>query len=978
MSQLNKTRLLIVEDSAIQRELLKRVLLRADYDVVAAVDGVDGFAKAEKHNPSLIISDISMPNMDGYEMCQKIKNTESLSAIPVILLTALSDVREIIRGLQSEADYYITKPYDEKYLLLCIESLLSDVNKGQDDDPEAGLKISFLGEHYTIKTHPRQTLNLLLSTYENAVQKNTELIKAQFELKTLNEELENKVRERTKELQASEESYKVLFENTFSGFYRFTPDGKFLSINPAFTSMLGYSSKDEMLTFCQDLSCQYFKQKDYEKFMEALRNNTSMKDFVCHLKKKDGSELIIEQNIRVVRSDDGEPQYYEGFINDVTECKRAEAQLIKLSSAIIQSPVAVIITDLDGKIDFINPRFCEMTGYSRQEVTGKNPRFLQSGKTPPEVYADLWDTIKSGGTWQGELLNKRKDGNFYWNSITVSPIRDSDGIITHYLSVNEDISNRKEVEETLRKAKEASEVANRAKSEFLANMSHEIRTPMNAIIGMSGLVLDTELQPEQKDYIEIVLNSANSLLTIINSILDFSKIESGKLELEEISFDLRELMENISDPLSISAHKKGLELSSHVKPGVPLKLIGDPARLGQIIINLVGNALKFTETGEIIIEVDTEPGYDTGNSVMMHFTVTDTGIGIPSSKFKYIFENFSQADGSMTRKYGGTGLGLAISKQLVTLMGGEIWLQSTEGKGSTFHFTAKFFHSGVSECIGPLCFNNIRVLVSCNFSTSCNLIRDILSCADNEVTEAQGPDETFKRLEAAKAAGRPYDIAFVDVRLAGVGGFKMAEHIIKTPEAASSVVMMLNSNQRSGDVERCKEIGASSYLIKPIKYKEVIKTMTELVRKPSLDTNIVTEVLKTEPAPAAISALRILLVDDNLTNRVVAKGIMKKHGYSITEAEDGQQAVKILSEGLFDIVLMDVQMPVMDGFEATKIIKSTDSTRHIPVIAMTAHAMKEDRQRCLDAGMDDYITKPVRAAELKEVIERHNPLKRQS
>ncbi|MEO5358164.1 MAG: response regulator [Nitrospirae bacterium YQR-1] len=975
---MDKTRLLVVEDSAIQRELLKRVLLRFGYDVVSAVDGIDGFAKAEKHRPSLIISDISMPGMDGYEMCQKIKNTEGLAAIPVILLTALSDVREIIRGLQSEADYYITKPYDEKYLLLCIESLLSDVNKGRDDNPEEGLKINFLGEQYTIKSNPRQTLNLLLSTYENAVQKNTELIKAQFELKTLNEELENKVRERTKELQASEESYKVLFENTFSGFYRFSPEGKFLSINPAFTTMLGYSSKDELLTFCQDLSCQYFKRKDYEKFMEALKNNASIKDFVSHLKKKDGSELIIEQNIRVVKNEAGQPQYYEGFINDVTECKRAEAQLIKLSSAIIQSPVAVIITDIDGKIDFINPKFCEVTGYSRQEVTGKNPRFLQSGKTSPEVYANLWETIRAGETWQGELLNKRKNGNYYWNSITVSPIKDADGTITHYLSVNEDITQRKEVEEALRKAKEASEVANRAKSEFLANMSHEIRTPMNAIIGMSGLVLDTPLQPEQKEYIEIVLNSANSLLTIINSILDFSKIESGKLELEEITFDLRDLIENICDPLSIQAHKKGLELSYYIRQGVALKLIGDPARLGQIIINLIGNALKFTEKGEISIGVDTEPGYDSGQSVMLHFTVADTGIGIPAAKFKYIFENFSQADGSMTRKYGGTGLGLAISKQLVTLMGGEIWLQSAEGKGSTFHFTSKFFLSAVSECAEPLCFDHARVLISCDFTSSCSIIRDILECSDNEVIEAKGADDTFKKLEDAKAAVTPYDIVFIDVRLAGIGGFKMAERIINDPAIPSSVVMMLNSNQRSGDVERCKEIGVSSYLIKPIKHRELIKTMEELLKKPLPKIEAVTEQLKLQPAATDISALRILLVDDNLTNRVVAKGIMKKHGYSITEAEDGQKAVALLSEGLFDIVLMDVQMPVMDGFEATRIIKATESTRHIPVIAMTAHAMKEDRQRCLDAGMDDYITKPIRAAELVEMIERHNPLKQHS
>ncbi len=967
-------KILIVEDSAIQRELLRRTLVQAGYEVVLARDGIEGLSLAQSHKPALIVSDIAMPGMDGFEMCQKIKDLDTVKNIPVVVLTALSDAKEIIRGLQAKADFYITKPYNEHYLLLCIESLLKDASSpAKDYDPNAGLKITFMGEEYTIKSTPRQILNLLLSTYENAVEKNQELIQTQFELKTLNEELEDKVRERTKELQASEESYKILFENMFSGFYRFTPEGRFLSVNPAFTNMLGYANKDELFAFCNELHCLYFRRRDYDKFMTALQNKQSIKDFVSHLRKKDGSELIIEQNIRVVKNEIGHPLYYEGFINDVTECKHAEAQLIKLSSAIIQSPVAVTITDLDGKIEFINPKFVEMTGYNREEALGRTPGFLKSGKTDPEIYADLWETIKAGGVWQGEIQNKRKDGTLYWNSITISPIRDAEATITHYLSVNEDVSNRKEVEEALRRAKEASEVANSAKSEFLANMSHEIRTPMNAIIGMTELVLDTELKTQQqREYLDTVLSSANSLLTLLNSILDFSKIEAGRLELEEVNFDLREMIEGICDPLSIQAHKKDLELSSHIKPTVPLKLIGDPARLGQVLINIIGNALKFTDMGEIVVTVDMEPGHCDDTSITLLFSVSDTGIGIPAEKFNKIFEHFSQADGSMTRKYGGTGLGLAISRQLVSLMGGLLWLESVEGKGSTFHFTAKFLLSEAQECPASFNFKSAKILISCNIISYSNIIRDFLSSSSAEIGEAIGPKDTYDKLTAARDSGHPYDIVFLDIRLSGIGGFKMAEQIMADPSLACSVVMMLNTNHRNGDIEKCREIGVASYIIKPIKYKDVINTVTDLLNEtPGL---IYERQLRPKPVMPLTdddAPVRILLVEDNATNRLVAREILKKQGYSITEAEDGEKALKLIGEVAFDLILMDVQMPVMDGFEATKILKASQATQAIPVIAMTAHALKGDRDRCLEAGMDDYITKPIKSADLIDIVNKY-------
>jgi PAS domain S-box-containing protein len=647
------------------------------------------------------------------------------------------------------------------------------------------------------------------------------------------------------------------------------------------------------------------------------------------------------------------------------------SNLRKLLIALEQSPSSVIITDVSGTIEYVNPHFCQVTGYDADEVLGKNPGILQSGEVPPEKYRDMWETVLSGRSWSGEFLNRKKSGELYWEQSNIAPVMDEQGVISSLIAIKEDITERKRAELELRNAKAAAEAASRAKSAFLANMSHEIRTPMNGIVGMTDLCLTTDLDGQQRFYLTAVRESADNLLDIINDILDFSKIEAGKIEVEESPFLLRTMVGQALRSLAPRAAERGLEVIFSPSPGTPDSLLGDPGRLKQVIVNLVGNAVKFSENGQVLVEVSVVAEDD--NGYLLSFSVRDSGIGISREHQESIFEAFEQGDLSTTKSYGGTGLGLTISRKLVELMGGTIRVTSEEGKGSTFTFTARFTRNTYAEPVfprGPL--KGRRALVVDDTATNRRVLSEFLE--QWEVVPYQA-ENAAQALDFLRQNSLPPDFLLIDANMPLCDGWQLVRDIRSNPIFNSVRCILMPSVGMMGDSRRCRELGIDGYLTKPIVHSELQEMLCTLVSPVDSLSHPGKYPVTRHTVLENRGRLSVLVAEDVTINQDIMRAILARYGHAVTVVNNGAEAVEEWERNRdgYDLILMDVQMPLLDGLQATERIRELEGAgkSHIPVVAMTAYAMKGDRERCLAAGMDDYLSKPFKSEDVVALLERY-------
>lgn len=796
------------------------------------------------------------------------------------------------------------------------------------------------------------------------------------ELRRRNAQLETADQQRRraeKEIRDSQALYSSLVDNLPVQILRKDLSGHFTFASQSFCELLGKSSKEILGKTDFDFYPSELAEKYREDDVRVAGTGELFEDIERY--EKDGQDRFVHVMKSPVRNASGNIIGVQAVFWDVTHRKQAEAELEQerylLRALLDNLPHNIYFKDSASRFIRINRAMANYFGLKNpDEAIGRTDFDYFREEHARQARADEERVMETGESLiDREEMETWPDGTDTWVSTTKLPLYDQHGRIIGTFGISRDITERKMAAQALQEAKEAAESANRAKSDFLANMSHEIRTPLNAIIGMTELVLDSSLNDSQCEYLRMVIESGDALLSLINDILDFSKIEAGKLDFDHALFDLQESLGDTMKSLAYRAHTKGLELACRIHPDVPPMLVGDIGRVRQIVVNLVGNAIKFTDKGEVVLEV--RHCAKSQGMTQLKFSVTDTGIGIADDKLESIFHAFEQADSSTTRRFGGTGLGLAISSRLVEYMGGEIWAESTLGAGSGFHFTA-WFDLPTPEEVGPLAprpvvVSGTRVLVVDDNETNRNILQEMLTNWGMVPTMTADVPSALGILREAFLAGEMFPLVLTDANMPDYDGFALAERVKQDSELSSTVIMMLTSGDRPGDISRCNELSVAAYLLKPIKQSELFDAIVMALGVTAAEDEY--RHPKGE-AKEQIPPLRVLLAEDSLVNQKLAVGLLERHGHTVTVANHGREVLGAIESDKFDLILMDVQMPEMDGLEATEIIRARerDTEDHVPIVAMTAHAMQGDRQRCLDAGMDEYIAKPIRAHQLFQTV----------
>ncbi|MFC1833333.1 response regulator [Thermodesulfobacteriota bacterium] len=801
-------------------------------------------------------------------------------------------------------------------------------------------------------------------------------------------QLDRALRERHRTLQVHEEARRqsaartrALLNATTDQMFLLDPTGHFLTFNQATEEGVGKVDKE----LPGRSACDFFPQDVAERRGDGLREVTQTRKSI-RFEDKIG-DTVFDNRFHTVFGADGQIESIAIYSRDITKRKTAQEALVRSEERVrsmVENVLDGIITiNCDKIVQTFNPGAERVFGYDASEVVGRNVKMLvpEPDHSRHDRYVDNY--LKTGkakviGIGR-EVTGLRKDGTTFPMELAVSEMRIANEI--HFISTIRDITERKLAEAELVKAREVAESANRAKSDFLAVMSHEIRTPINGIMGMTELALDTDLSSDQRDYLLLVKASADSLLGIVNNILDFSKIESGRLELESIDFNLPARMEKLVSTMAPQAHQKGVELVCAIADDVPEIVVGDWGRLRQVVVNLVGNGIKFTEKGEVILGVRTESrGSD---SAILRFSVRDTGVGIPADKQDQIFEAFAQADASTTRRFGGTGLGLAISSKLIEILGGKLWLESEPNRGSTFRFTTPVRLDRRAGQIGKgpdkMVLEGMPVLVVDDNETNRLVLTEMLQRWNMVPSAVDSATSALDKLDKASTENKPFAVAVIDGMMPDMDGYQLVQLIKRDPRLAGLGIIMLTSSNTPDEPSRCRELGVDAHLTKPAGRSRLLDALLDVVNDNAISTD--RQAIDTDGLSFRGSeGLSILVAEDNRVNAKLAKLLLEKGGHTVVIAENGRVGLEILKQEKIDLIFMDVQMPEMDGLEATAAIRAAEqgSTDHIPIVAMTARAIKGDREMCLQAGMDYYVSKPIRPADLQDAIARVMPTAKQA